>query len=370
MGRLVYLLCTTSLFFLIFINTAAGGDDSESCKRCHEDVYKKALASPFQHSVAKDGCVVCHSLGASNLGMKWNIRKVVSRAFHREKTFSLKELKDGREYRIEVVAIDRGGRESEPKVLTIKPVDVAGGEITPLRALREVTVEEVSQGIFVMASVSWLTDTPATTEVEYGLTTDLKNHITGDDHYTREHRIPITGLLPDKKYYFMAVSKDILGNVARSDRKTIDTSRFFSKRTRRRDSIEIAPIIYNAKVFRTEGEMGGIYLSVSLSEPSKIRVTISEEIKDREKPDHLFPSERYTAITVCIKCHRQGASHPVGIRARKPGIITPDDLPTIEGGMLTCTTCHDPHGGSRMYLARVAFDRNICVKCHVSDPFL
>ena len=75
-------------------------------------------------------------------------------------------------------------------------------------------------------------------------------------------------------------------------------------------------------------------------------------------------------IDVCVKCHSQGASHPVGIKSNGPKTKIPSELPTIEGGMITCVTCHYPHGGEKKYFARLDFARDLCIACHTGEPYI
>lgn len=72
---------------------------------------------------------------------------------------------------------------------------------------------------------------------------------------------------------------------------------------------------------------------------------------------------REIGIDVCIKCHKQGASHPVGVKGRGRIKIV-NELPTGEGGVVTCVTCHTPHGGKKRYLGRLDFNKGICLLCH------
>jgi predicted CXXCH cytochrome family protein len=71
-------------------------------------------------------------------------------------------------------------------------------------------------------------------------------------------------------------------------------------------------------------------------------------------------------IDACYQCHPPedlGVSHPVGVG---PGGKTkiPDDLPTLEGGIITCFTCHNVHGSSRRYFARKKITKDVCISCH------
>ena len=72
-------------------------------------------------------------------------------------------------------------------------------------------------------------------------------------------------------------------------------------------------------------------------------------------------------IKVCLSCHSEGelgTSHPVRIYARNGKTRIPSDLPTINGGMMTCVTCHLPHGAPGKHLVREKILTKLCVTCH------
>jgi hypothetical protein len=73
---------------------------------------------------------------------------------------------------------------------------------------------------------------------------------------------------------------------------------------------------------------------------------------------------------ICNGCHKLlGSSHPVDI---KPSMTTPADLPLDDRRMMTCATCHDPHGDyvnrrtgkKAMYLRRPEPGKQFCMACH------
>lgn len=71
------------------------------------------------------------------------------------------------------------------------------------------------------------------------------------------------------------------------------------------------------------------------------------------------------AIGSCYGCHPEsslGASHPVRLYGGKD-VTIPKELPTIEG-MLTCVTCHAPHGSIAKNLVRETVKTKLCVACH------
>lgn len=73
------------------------------------------------------------------------------------------------------------------------------------------------------------------------------------------------------------------------------------------------------------------------------------------------------AIDLCYSCHPTnaiGTSHPVRVYAAGNEIRIPDDLPTVRDGMITCVTCHDPHGAEGKNLVRETIKTKLCVACH------
>jgi predicted CXXCH cytochrome family protein len=71
------------------------------------------------------------------------------------------------------------------------------------------------------------------------------------------------------------------------------------------------------------------------------------------------------AIAACYQCHPEstlGTSHPVRLYNGRD-VRIPDDLPTVDG-MLTCVTCHEPHGSEGKMLVRETIKTKLCVACH------
>lgn len=99
-------------------------------------------------------------------------------------------------------------------------------------------------------------------------------------------------------------------------------------------------------------------------------ISLEEEKTPDAKLHHLtkHPPLRLPealAISVCYSCHPEstlGASHPVRLYGGKD-VHIPKELPTIEG-MLTCVTCHAPHGSPAKNLVRETVKTKLCVACH------
>ncbi len=65
------------------------------------------------------------------------------------------------------------------------------------------------------ATITWITDEPATSVVDYGMTESYVDSVS-DRAFTTVHSVVLTGLDPDTLYHFEIVSEDLAGNVAGS----------------------------------------------------------------------------------------------------------------------------------------------------------
>ena len=387
------------IFFIIFLLTFAfivrpgsavieGTPESSGCIKCHQHMYQDALASPYQHGMILDRCSLCHiSQGVDETGEEFRVEKEEERkisidfpAYQKEGDFHLDNLEDGRKYELELTVTDHSGRVSRPYHLTLIPekAELLHEDFNMLKQLSGVTLEEVKMGVFVEATVSWVTDAPATSEVEYRLLNDRHEMSEQSSELIKEHRVTLTGLKHRHRYLYKVISRDMKGNVLRSGEAEFDTSvEIISDRQYIEDN-EVSPVIHEVIPFRAGGQ-SGIYLRMRANKPSRLSVllkevkTESEETGIREKSaaaekhSPALASARYSTIDACIKCHNQNASHPVGVRSKSDKFRAPDDLPTIDNGIITCVTCHLPHGGKEIYLARLNFDKDICIKCHTKN---
>jgi hypothetical protein len=71
-----------------------------------------------------------------------------------------------------------------------------------LKPIREVVVEPAT----TTALITWKTETPASTQVEYGLTTNYGSATVWDSRLARFHTATLTGLIPGSNYFFRARS--------------------------------------------------------------------------------------------------------------------------------------------------------------------
>jgi phosphodiesterase/alkaline phosphatase D-like protein len=74
-----------------------------------------------------------------------------------------------------------------------------------------------------VATVTWATDEPADSQVEYGPTTAYGSSTTIDPNLVTAHSVQLTGLMPETLYHYRVKSKDGAGNLATSQDFTFTT---------------------------------------------------------------------------------------------------------------------------------------------------
>jgi predicted CXXCH cytochrome family protein len=360
------------LFLLITITqdpSTEKVDSSEGCKGCHQKVYTEALSKPFLHSVVQEKCATCH-IEQNPVKDEKVIR---SSGYQREFLFVLGGLLKEASYRVKVLTHDRSLRGAPPIILNFSPGEINDQapdkpSFTPVVPVIDgVKVEELKIGVFAQATISWTTNVYTTSVLEYGSTPEYGERTSSGDSYGLTHRATLVGLRHGTSYHYRAIARDIWGNVRRSKDHILDTT-LATEGGKRRDEDKGEPILDGLKVFKTED--GLVLLHGRASKLSRVVLKVQELIKEGKEHGMGFLPERYTKIDVCVKCHPQGISHPVGIRSKGPDIKTPDKLPTMPGGVITCVTCHLPHGGEKEYFARMDFERDICIDCHIKEVFL
>ncbi|MEO0248551.1 MAG: M14 family zinc carboxypeptidase, partial [candidate division WOR-3 bacterium] len=119
-------------------------------------------------------------------------------------------------YSIRAKAIDSNGLESNwggPFQL-----DVAGEDTTPPQ-ISNILVSSVTP---TSALITWVTDEPSSTIVEYGLSPSYGSMASGSSPAT-SHSVALSGLLPDTVYHFRVLSEDTVGNQGMSQDYTFRT---------------------------------------------------------------------------------------------------------------------------------------------------
>lgn len=141
----------------------------------------------------------------------------ISLALKKSHEVILKNLLDDTDYTIEIKGKDSAGNAAKSETRTLKTAnDVRPPEIQNLNV--ESTIIGVGEDARAQIVVSWDTDEPSTTQVEYGQGTGTSyNQTTQEDsNKTLNHMVTITGLSPSKIYHLRALSKDKGSNVGQS----------------------------------------------------------------------------------------------------------------------------------------------------------
>lgn len=73
------------------------------------------------------------------------------------------------------------------------------------------------------ARITWTTNEPADSQVQYGRTTSYGSWSPLDTLLVTSHSITLTGLEPDRRYYFRVWSRDAAGNISHSSRYSFRT---------------------------------------------------------------------------------------------------------------------------------------------------
>lgn len=66
-------------------------------------------------------------------------------------------------------------------------------------------------------TISWRTNEPSTSRVEYGLSTEYGSSLISSAQPITEHNITLTGLIPGSQYYFRIIATDAAGNTSTAD---------------------------------------------------------------------------------------------------------------------------------------------------------
>ncbi|MBI5666336.1 MAG: hypothetical protein HZC49_14800 [Nitrospirae bacterium] len=324
----------------------------------------KTIAYKYQHGAVRDQCPLCHINPELNDEI---IAHLNFPSLQKESIIYIDRLSEKQDYEAEILVTDNNGKSCAPEQIDIAQKNSwePDGQRSSfkLKKLSVVTVEEIKRRGFVSVVISWETDVFSTSEIEYRLPGGRPDTFEIKDLYTKTHKITLDGLKHKNKYYFRAVSRDIYDNTLKSEEYDFNTAEEFS-RPSLKDADAAAPVITNMQVFRGQDNKG-LYLKVSANKPASVSVTIKEVKKIDEKHGFGLLPARYSRIDVCYKCHPHDSSHPVGIKAESSKTRTPEGLPTIEDGIITCVTCHTPHGGDRVHFNRFDFRKDLCMRCHL-----
>ena len=129
---------------------------------------------------------------------------------------TLSNLKSNTTYHITAISTDANENQA-----------IYEGDFTTLAqaAITELAISgiQISNITDVRATISWITDNPATGQVEYGTTNTYGSTTPIDESLTTSHSTTLTGLAPNTTYHFKVTSKDASGNEVASQDQTFTT---------------------------------------------------------------------------------------------------------------------------------------------------
>ncbi len=217
----------------------------------------------------------------------------------------------------------------------------------------------LEKGLWLEVEICVITNIP--TEVNISC-----NGIRGSswDEYLTYHQISLSRIKRDIHYLCKVKAEDIFGNIF----EIRDFSFYPSERSIVPLSISKAKKILVRPYYSPRKEL---LLSVSADGRVKFRLGVVKNfsgqgvLKVEGVKDHpILSSLRWAALEACYQCHNRrslGASHPVGISI-KQGMNEGGLLPLYEG-VITCATCHNPHGALESNFLRQQ-PPTLCLNCH------
>ena len=131
---------------------------------------------------------------------------------------SLSGLTAGTTYHYRVKSKDASGNERTSPHQTFTTLGLAD---TTAPVISNVTVSDITE---TTVTITWTTDEPATSQVEYGPTTSYGSTTTLDEDLVTSHSVSLSELQPDTTYHFRVKSKDQAGNDAISDDSSFNTA--------------------------------------------------------------------------------------------------------------------------------------------------
>lgn len=131
-------------------------------------------------------------------------------------SIKLNNIKPDTKYQFTVISKDKRGNEAKLEIELITPPQ----PYTPPPVISEVEISNITD---VNATITWQTDKPATSQVEYGETNSYSLITPPNEELINSHSITLAGLKPNIPYHFRVKSEDASGNEAISEDQTFIT---------------------------------------------------------------------------------------------------------------------------------------------------
>ena len=393
---IILIISIVAAFFGLYAFSAAMMMKS-NCLSCHDDVYRKGIESFYLHTPFVDKeCTTCHLGQESTKGKRgktFTTKEIAAPiifpgySYLKENNVLVEDIIPEATYDINIIVEDRIGHTLEKKYTGIIPAslqDAMADDIKP-PVISGINIDPIKKEVFLETTIAWDTDEPSTSCVEYGFSDQYGRHASKDTTLTKHHAVALYDLTDGKKYHFRIKSRDVSGNEAVSKDHVFNATVLqdldataTKKKKKKTEKLAIA----SQHVFLLGSKLG-IY--VETTTPAKMTVECLKVKKTTAKTKFLaspaassdaqksLNAQHRDLVTMeeltiegCYRCHPPeilGVSHPVGI-AQKGGTVVPDYLPTLEGGIITCVTCHEVHGGNRKHFTRMEATKDLCKICH------
>jgi len=340
----------------------------EGCMGCHGQVFEKMKSVKFPHESAMKDCKVCHVKPVST--MSGRNMKVPMFTMH---GIAKLNVNPDVSYNIAIELEDREGKKtlSRPVEFTAKKVKAKVSDSTAPIVVSDFELRELKGGVFYTAIFSWKTDRPTTTEVEYGPNARHTKRFSADrDFYTTDHMVEVTNLASGKKFVARVASKDAYGNPVYSEHIEFKSNKPFKGKPFADTGGN--PTIKNVNVVKLDS---GVAVMWSSNKPTKANISLSETTTSREMVsiDPHYPGllpKSHAGQVGCMAegCHQgsihKSTSHPTGnVDWNRGKVNKPLKLPLAENAEMTCSTCHESHGGNFMKILRTS-EKELCASCH------
>jgi len=351
-----------AIWLLLCIGDLAWAD---SCKDCHRKTWSEGIKKSYIHPpFLEEKCKICHIY--KNMEDKEDSKTIVKTtpiAYEHEITIALKE---DTKYRALIRVRDKKGKIKElTRILDINQLSIERDETPP--RIFNVRVEQITPGVFFEAVIVWDTDEPSTSQVEYGTPPHYGFITPLDENLVTHHVVKIANLGKGEVYHFRVHSADLYGNEAVSADMTFKVKpQTSSKKTFQAQTVSDLEI-RDLHIFKTpDNRVVFFWLT---TKPAQGTVEVKEitqastQLKGHD--NFVIKGEKEAGFKACYKCHsseKLGISHPVGVPLTSD-MHAPSDLP-LPDGMVTCSSCHQPHGSEYRYILRKPMGRELCVSCH------
>jgi hypothetical protein len=221
-----------------------------------------------------------------------------------EHTILLKGLIPRATYDIKLSFRDRAGNKVTEELTGVVPANILNSRTDDRRPpeISEVKVGPIAKGIFLETTITWATDEPATSYVQYGLSDLYGQSSRHDDALLKHHRVTIHGLERGRDYHFRVKCQDVFGNETVAEDLVFNTGKIspttdIEEKSGDEDDRELG--LRKAEIFVLDSYVG-LYLQVT--EPAVVSV---EYLKVKE-PLPTIESQLQAGVTnSCVSCHKR-----------------------------------------------------------------